>query len=368
MMWYTSWKHSHGKIQNSMAHKYKYSRIIRIWLIIGLVMLIGQVILGGITRLTGSGLSITKWDIVSGVMPPLNQQQWEQAFDLYKLTPQYHKINSHFTLSDFKFIYFWEYAHRLWVRILGFIFLIPFIIFLIGKKIDTYLVKRLMLVVLLTGLTASAGWIMVLSGLINRPWVNAYKLTLHFVLALLSITVMVKTIADVYNYTNDKKSKLKGLLVLLLSLTFLQMVFAGLMAGMKAGLFYPSWPDMNGYFIPEVLLKQNNWNTENLKNYDSFLFAPALVQFTHRMLAYLLVFFTGYLYFKYRNRVLSPASIWLIISFVLIISQLALGILTVLNVNPGIPLFYGVMHQLTGLLYLISLLFFYYSVQTKKAS
>ena len=112
---------------------YKYSRTIRIWLIIGLVMLIGQVILGGITRLTGSGLSITRWDIVSGVIPPINKEQWNAAFDLYKQTPQYHKLNSNFVLKDFKFIFFWEYAHRLWVRVLGFVFLIPFLIFVARK-------------------------------------------------------------------------------------------------------------------------------------------------------------------------------------------------------------------------------------------
>ena len=112
---------------------YRYSRTIRIWLFIGLIMLIGQVILGGITRLTGSGLSITSWDIITGVIPPMNAQQWLDAFELYKQTPQFHKINSTFELSDFKFIYFWEYFHRLWVRSLGFIFLIPFIIFVLNK-------------------------------------------------------------------------------------------------------------------------------------------------------------------------------------------------------------------------------------------
>ena len=186
---------------------YKFSKTIRIWLITGLVMLIGQVILGGITRLTGSGLSITRWDIVSGVIPPLNTAQWIDAFELYKQTPQYHKINAHFTLSDFKFIYFWEYMHRLWVRILGFIFLIPFTIFGIRKQINFYLIKRLGLVVFFTALTASAGWIMVKSGLVDRPWVDAYKLSLHFILAILSIAAMTKTIADVYNYKNDSKNK-----------------------------------------------------------------------------------------------------------------------------------------------------------------
>lgn len=345
--------------------KYKYTKIIRIWLIIGLIMLIGQVVLGGITRLTGSGLSITRWDIVSGTIPPLNAHDWDEAFELYKETPQYQKINKHFTLSDFKFIYFWEYFHRLWVRILGFIFLIPCIIFLITKKIDSYLIKRLLLVVLFAALTASAGWIMVKSGLIDRPWVNAYKLTIHFILALFSITALVRTIADVYNY-GGKSGKLtnKPILVVIL-ITFIQMIFAGLMAGMKAGLFYPSWPDMNGYFIPQVLLDTSNWTSENLTNYDSYIFAPALIQFVHRSLAYILVLVTIFLFLKYHKRVRGISKFWLESTTLLIFVQLILGILTVLKINPGIPLTYGVLHQLVGLLFLISILFLHYSLRKK---
>ena len=119
-----------------MSYKnYKYTKGIRVWLLIGLIMLIGQVVLGGITRLTGSGLSITRWDIVTGVKPPLNDVEWQAEFELYKNTPQFHKINSTFTIQDFKFIYFWEYFHRLWVRALGFIFLIPFLIMVFRKKL-----------------------------------------------------------------------------------------------------------------------------------------------------------------------------------------------------------------------------------------
>ncbi len=346
-----------------MAHKYKYSKTIRIWLITGLVMLIGQVILGGITRLTGSGLSITRWDIVSGTIPPLNAEQWQDAFNLYKETPQYHKLNKHFTLGDFKFIYFWEYAHRLWVRILGFIFLIPFIIFIIRKKINFYLIKRLGVVVLFAALTASAGWIMVQSGLINRPWVNAYKLTLHFMLAVLSIAAMVKTIADVYNYQNLRSSSKNNVLVLLIFVTLIQMIFAGLMSGMRAGLYYPSWPDMNGVFIPEVLLNVKNWSWLNLTNYDSFVFAPALIQFVHRMLAYILLLITGYMFVKYISKVHSLGKKWLILSSGLLILQIILGILTILNIKPGIPLFYGVSHQLVGILFFISILFLYFSLR-----
>lgn len=346
-----------------MAHKYKYSKTIRIWLITGLVMLIGQVILGGITRLTGSGLSITRWDIVSGTIPPLNAEQWQDAFNLYKETPQYHKLNKYFTLGDFKFIYFWEYAHRLWVRILGFIFLIPFIIFIIRKKINFYLIKRLGVVVLFAALTASAGWIMVQSGLINRPWVNAYKLTLHFMLAVLSIAAMVKTIADVYNYQNLRSSSKNNVLVLLIFVTLIQMIFAGLMSGMRAGLYYPSWPDMNGVFIPEVLLNVKNWSWLNLTNYDSFVFAPALIQFVHRMLAYILLLITGYMFVKYISKVHSLGKKWLILSSGLLILQIILGILTILNIKPGIPLFYGVSHQLVGILFFISILFLYFSLR-----
>ena len=329
-------------------------------------MLIGQVVLGGITRLTGSGLSITRWDIITGVIPPLNTKEWLHAFELYKQTPQFHKLNANFVLQDFKFIYFWEYFHRLWVRSLGFIFLIPFIIFSFKKQMDWYLAKRLGLVVLLTALTASAGWIMVQSGLVNRPWVNAYKLTIHFVLAMLVIGAMAKTIADVYDYKHDKKTIFKTRILALVGITFLQMIVAGLMSGMKAGLYYPTWPSMNGEAIPKVLLNSAHWNWENMINYDSYLFAPALVQFTHRALAYILLIFTTYLFFKLKPLLGILAKRWLNISFILVWAQVILGILTVLYVQGKIPLFLGVSHQLIGTLYFMSLLFLHFSLRTKK--
>lgn len=345
--------------------KYKYNKTIRAWLLIGLVMLIGQVILGGITRLTGSGLSITRWDIVTGVIPPLNMQEWLVAFDLYKETPQFHKINSTISLSDFKFIYFWEYFHRLWVRALGFIFLIPFIFFVVRKKIDFYLIKRLGLVVFLTILTASAGWIMVQSGLINRPWVNAYKLTIHFMLALCVIWAMVKTVADVFNFGSKKIINSAKIIPVTIGITIVQMIFAGLMSGMRAGLYYPSWPDMNGEFIPNVLLDSEHWNWGNMINYDSYLFAPAFIQFTHRMLAYLLLVVTIFMFFKLKKEVSYFSNKWLKLTIALVLVQVVLGILTVLNVQGKIPLFYGVSHQLIGLLYFMSLLFLNYSLQKK---
>ncbi|SFS63933.1 COX15/CtaA family protein [Lutibacter maritimus] len=345
---------------------YKYSKTIRIWLLIGLIMLVGQVILGGITRLTGSGLSITKWDVITGVVPPLNETEWMQEFELYKETPQFHKINSTFTIQEFKFIYFWEYFHRLWVRALGFIFLIPFLFFVFTKKIDSYLMKRLGLVVFLTILTASAGWIMVKSGLVDRPWVNAYKLTIHFILAVLVIAAMVKTVADVYVFKSLKKIKSKRIVVGVLLLTFFQLIIAGLISGMRAGLYYPSWPSMNGEFIPSVLLDLKHWNWGNMINYDSYLFAPALIQFIHRMLAYIIVVCVLYMFFKMQKKVERTSKKWLNLTVILVLVQVTLGILTVINVKGKIPLFYGVSHQLVGLLFFMSLLFFYFSLRNKR--
>lgn len=346
---------------------YKYSKIIRSWLLLGLIMLIGQVVLGGITRLTGSGLSITRWDIITGVIPPLNAEQWLKAFELYKETPQFHKINSMFTINEFKFIYFWEYFHRLWVRSLGFIFLIPFVIFVLKKQIDSYLIKRLGLVVLLTILTASAGWIMVQSGLINRPWVNAYKLTIHFVLAILVIAAMVKTIADVYVFGSQRKIKSKSFVLVVLNITFIQLIFAGLLAGMRAALYYPTWPDMNGEFIPAVLLNSTHWTWANMINYDSYLFAPAFIQFAHRILAYLLGILTFYMFFKLKSEVERTSKKWVNYTTILVVLQIVLGIFLVINVEGKIPLFFGVTHQLVGLLYFMSLLFLYYSLRKNKA-
>ena len=348
-----------------MKKKYLYNKTIRFWLLTGLVMLIGQVILGGITRLTGSGLSITSWDIITGVIPPMNKQEWLELFELYKQTPQYHKINADFTLKDFKFIYFWEYFHRLWVRALGIIFLIPFIIFVILKQIDIFLIKRLALVVLLAALTASAGWIMVMSGLVDRPWVNAYKLTLHFLLAVVTIGAMVKCIADVYLMENKPKKGHTRFVMILLIFAAVQMVFAGLMAGMRAGLYYATWPSMNGTFIPEVLRNIDNWTLHNLTNYDRFAFAPALVQFVHRMLAYVILLLTVYFYHKKRNHVHTSAIKWLTVSYLLVVFQVFLGIMTLLKIKTGIPLVYGTLHQLVGVLYVISLLFLYFSLRKK---
>ena len=147
-------------------------------------MVFVQILVGGVTRLTGSGLSITRWDIVTGTIPPLNDIAWEEAFNLYKQTPQYQKINQGMDMSEFKFIFFWEYIHRLWARTMGFVFLIPFLFFLLKRSIKQETLRNLGVVVSLAAAAAFFGWVMVASGLVNRPWVNAYKLTVHLGLGI----------------------------------------------------------------------------------------------------------------------------------------------------------------------------------------
>lgn len=207
---------------------------------------------------------------------------------------------------------------------------------------------------------------MVQSGLVDRPWVDAYKLCLHFILAVLSISALVKTIADVYNYkSKGNKKGVPKVLSFLIFITFIQMIFAGLMSGMKAGLYFPTWPDMNGVFVPPVLLDGGNWTWENLTNYDSYVFAPAFIQFSHRLLAYLILLFTIYVFARYGSSVYRLARKWLRLSFLLVILQIALGVLTLLNIHVGIPLFYGVAHQLVGVLFFTSLLFLFYSMRKR---
>ena len=184
-------------------------------------------------------------------------------------------------------------------------------------------------------------------------------------LAIFTIGAMVKCIADVFLMENKPKKGHTRFVMTLLIFTFLQLIFAGLMAGMRAGLHYPTWPSMNGSFIPEVLLDSGNWTWHNLTNYDRFAFAPALVQFVHRLLAYILLILTFYFYHKKRNHVHTSAIKWLTISYLLVVFQVFLGIMTLLKIKTGIPLFYGTLHQLVGVLYTISLLFLYYSLRKK---
>lgn len=323
-------------------------------------MLFFQVIIGGVTRLTGSGLSITKWEIVTGTLPPMNNEAWSEAFDLYKDTPQYEKINEGMSLSDFKFIYFWEYFHRLWARTMGFVFLFPFLFFLIKGWLPKLLVRRLGVVILLAVLAATFGWIMVASGLIDRPWVNAYKLAFHLCIGISVFAYLLWTVYHTYTFPAlaSWRSGLRTFGKVITVMICVQIFFGGVMSGMKAGLFYPTWPDMNGEIYPQVLTNMSEWSVDNFNNYEKSMLPSAFTQILHRMLAYVILL-TSFVYIKklyvYRSNTYYK---WGIFSFIfLLVTQVGLGIITLVNCIGTIPVNWGVLHQGCALLLLSSALY-----------
>jgi cytochrome c oxidase assembly protein subunit 15 len=336
-------------------------RIVGYWLLIGVVMVFFQVVIGGITRLTGSGLSITKWEIVTGTIPPTNAEAWESEFEKYQETPQYHKINAGMSLSEFKFIYFWEYFHRLWARLMGLVFAIPFLFFLIKRWLNSRQVLELIVVVVFAAIVASFGWIMVASGLEDIPWVSPFKLTLHLSLAILLFSYLwwlsLKYLRG--NGAFFKRGTRLGIFAwIVTALLFLQIMVGGLMSGMKAGLIAPTWPDINGSYAPDqVALK--NWNSETFAHYfeDPTGTAKLIVQFTHRNLAYLvfvLILILFYMLWKRRNEnVFAFGTLFIPL---LAVTQVILGIVTVLHCKGQIPVFWGVIHQAVAILLLLSLL------------
>jgi len=357
--------------QQQEQRQNRYPKAVRYWLAIGVFMVIMQVVIGGITRLTGSGLSITRWEIVTGTLPPLNAAQWEEAFDLYKDTPQYQKINEGMSMGEFKFIYFWEYFHRLWARTMGLVFAIPFFIFWKKGYFDRMLFRRLLVVVGMAAIVASFGWIMVASGLVERPLVNAYKLTMHLSLALTLFGYLLWTTFKVFQPNKQvfHRPLLKQGALVLAVLLGLQIALGGVVAGMKAALFYPTWPDMNGQLIPPILLDASAWNWQNFVEYDSSPFMSALVQFLHRGLAYLLTFMTlAYFIFGLQQSPTRAFRIGLYLVLVTLIVQVSLGILTVINSVGAVPVNLGVLHQGVAIILLGSFLFLLYQFRGTTAS
>lgn len=344
---------------------------IRLWLMTGLVMLFVQVIVGGITRLTGSGLSITKWEIVTGTLPPMNEAAWQEAYELYQNTPQYEKINQGLSMGQFQFIYFWEYIHRLWARLMGFVFIIPFIFFYFKGYLKGELLRRMIGVFFLAGLAAAFGWIMVASGLVNRPWVNAYKLSLHLGLALAVIGYLFWTYLKTSEYpirnnnVSINSKWLKGLFAFIL----IQIFLGGIMSGMKAAMVYPSWPDMNNEWIPSVLFDSSLWSMNSLIDYDATAFMPALVQLLHRSTAYIIVLvFIYIMMLAYRSRFTLDTLFYnsLLLLGTVIAVQVVLGILTLILSIGQIPVLWGVLHQGVAIFVLLSMLYTLYVYKQRR--
>lgn len=343
----------------------KVNNYVKWWLLTGVILLFFQIFIGGVTRLTGSGLSITRWEIVTGTIPPLTDNAWKVEFEKYKQTPQYAKINQGMIVQEFKFIYFWEYFHRLWAKMIGVVFLIPFFLFWFRSLLPKFLLKDLGITVGLAMVAASFGWIMVASGLVNRPWVNAYKLSVHLVIGISVFAYLFWTFLKYSDMQFDGRTSQKGKVNMLLLSIFLllivQVIFGGWMSGMKAALFYPTWPKIGESYIPQVLLDLNNFNLSNIRDYESGTWAISLVHFLHRSLAYVIIFLLAFYALKKslwgRNKKLSYSFYCTII---LVTIQVILGIATLLTSIGKISVGLGSMHQSVAVLLLTAIIYHIY--------
>ena len=314
-------------------------RAVRAWLLVVAGLIAAMVLVGGATRLTESGLSIVEWKPVTGAMPPLTEAQWDEAFRAYQAIPQYRQLNAGMALADFKTIFWWEWSHRLLGRLIGAVYLLPFLYFLWRGGMSGELKRRLWLIFALGALQGAVGWWMVASGLSERTEVSQYRLATHLVLALLIFAAVVWTVRRLADERPLLASaRLRATSVALLVLTFVQLYFGALVAGVRAGLVYNTWPDIDGGFIPSGA---RLWfDTPWWRN----LFENALtVQFEHRMTAYAL-FALALLHAldAIRSRAAAPivsGALWLLAVIAL---QAALGILTLLN---QVPIELGLAHQ-----------------------
>lgn len=344
----------------------KISSSVKIWLWIGFIMILLQILIGGVTRLTGSGLSITKWEIITGTIPPLNDNDWNVEFEAYKETPQYHKINKGMSLHEFKFIYFWEYFHRLWARLMGFVFFIPAVFFWVKRYFPPWLKKNVINIFLLAALVASFGWIMVASGLIDRPWVSAYRLSIHLILAVILLAYLFWTILACYQVTKIQDKPLARWSRWISWGLIIQIFLGGMVSGMKAALLFPTFPKMKGEWIPSLLFNSGYWKVENLIVYENSPFFPTLIHTVHRLWAYVLTVIIFIFVWKLRRIRLTPfmhSSQVMLISLLLI--QIILGVLTVLNSSGAVPVFYGVAHQISGVLLFNASLIFVYTLEKR---
>jgi cytochrome c oxidase assembly protein subunit 15 len=331
----------------------KENKSIILWLLSGCFLIFIMVIVGGITRLTNSGLSMTDWHLVTDTFPPLTEAKWVEAFEQYKQFPEYQKINvySNFGLSDYKYIYFWEWFHRLIGRAIGMVFIIPFIYFLIRKKLDRSTIKKCIVLLVLGGLQGFFGWFMVKSGLIDNPDVSHFRLALHLTTAFITFAYTFWVALDlIYPERVKIEKSLRTIARFSLLILLLQIIYGGFVAGLNAGLIHNHWPLMNdGQFIHDsVFLEQKNW-------FLCFTEGKSGVQFIHRTLAYVVVGSILFLYTKSRKFTLNKAQtrgIYLLLALVFV--QFALGVFTLLY---GVPVWLGLTHQVSAFLLLSSMTF-----------
>ena len=330
----------------------KINNQLSIWLILMFWIISIMIIVGGLTRLTDSGLSITKWQLFSGLFPPLNQNDWISYFNLYKEIPEFKLQNYDMNMKEFKVIFWWEWAHRFLGRLIGILYLIPLIYF--SFKIKIYQLLDLYLIFFLICFQGFIGWYMVSSGLVDRIDVIQFRLSIHLLIAFLILSLIF------WNYLKIKKNiiiinKINPIIpFLFLILIFTQIAIGAFVSGMDAGKIYNSWPFMGNSYFPD------DNNLENLFKLSAFS-DPSLVQFMHRNLAYIIGIFYLWIFYKiYKNRMYELYKAINILGFFIIL-QIILGVLTIVY---GAQIYIASMHQISSIFLVSSCIYFFY-INTK---
>ena len=309
-------------------------RPVRWWLIAMATLIFAMVLVGGATRLPESGQSIVEWKPVTGALPPLTDEQWGRAFDAYKTIPQYRELNAGMSLAEFKTIFWWEWAHRLLGRVIGVAFLLPFLWFLWRGMLSADLKRRLWVIFGLGALQGAVGWWMVASGLTHRTEVSQYRLAAHLMLALVIFSTIAWTLRRISPLPRPvAPASLKVIGVALLTLTFVQIYFGALVAGLRAGRIYNTWPEIDGALVPSAarLLFEQPW-------WRNFFDNPLTVQFSHRMTAYaLFALAVVEVVAVIRARAAQPIVAGALAIAVTVVLQAALGIVTLLWQVPIVP-------------------------------
>ncbi|NNK83829.1 MAG: COX15/CtaA family protein [Flavobacteriaceae bacterium] len=321
------------------------------WLLTGCILIFIMVVVGGITRLTHSGLSISNYKLISGTIPPMNEVEWQEAFDLYKQYPEYQKLNTHFTLQDFKDIYFWEWLHRVIGRFIGLVFIIPFLYFLIKKQLTPSTIKKSVILLCLGAFQGFLGWYMVKSGLVDRPDVSHYRLAAHLTTAFVTFAYTFWVVLDIiYPIRKEINKRFKKFIQFSFAVLLLQIIYGAFVAGLDAGFIHNFWPMMSeGKFMHETVYIEQNPVIKN------FIEGKSGVQFVHRILAYIVVILLFIVWNKGRKMPLEKDQ-KLGINFlaIFVIFQFILGVLTLLL---AVPVWLGVMHQVGAFLLLSAMTF-----------
>lgn len=321
------------------------------WLLTGCVLIFIMVVVGGITRLTHSGLSISNYKLISGTIPPMNDIEWNEAFNLYKQYPEYQKLNTHFSLQDFKDIYFWEWLHRVIGRFIGMVFFLPFVYFLITKQLTKPTIKKSIILLFMGGFQGFLGWYMVKSGLVDNPDVSHYRLAAHLTTAFITFAYTFWVALDLmFPIRKVIDDKFKNFIKVTLTILVIQIVYGAFVAGLDAGFIHNHWPLMsNGKFIHETVY------IEQSPLYKNFIEGKSGVQFVHRTLAYVVTFLILSIWYKSRKMKTTILQIKAIKGLLIMLGiQFLLGVLTIIF---QVPVWLGVSHQI-GAFFLLSFMTF----------